>query len=399
MDAFLEGMLGTLQRKDPIFMKAYRILIIDDDESTHDVLGMYFDLAGYEVCNAKNGAEGLEMMNQLHPDVVILDIHMPVMGGFEAMETISNSRELRETPVLFISSYDQPNLKIKGFELGAEDYVVKPFNRTELLARVKAVLRRSKRYRHVEKNMEGNLSQVSLAELLQTFDMGRKTFTILLKEIGGEIIVEDGHVIHANFREFTGLDALVRIFYVERGTFSINFDLPQDCTRHISMSIQNVLLEVMRCIDELERIVVTIGSGDSLVEIGDAGYPEIERFRALSPISLHDLIAMMEGALDKNAIMVSMEVAGQRVKLLPAEDAALLEGESIPNPLATTLYDVNESPKEKFDRLFETGFDLHLEHKYSDALALLEEAYSIDSDNKILNSNIAALRKKLAAEQ
>ena len=173
-------------------MKAYRILIIDDDESTHDVLGMYLDLAGYEVHNAGNGAEGLALMQQVHPDIVILDVNMPVMDGFETMENISNSRDLRETPVLFISSHDQPHLKMKGLDLGAEDYIVKPFNRTELLARVKAALRRSERYRRVEKNMEGDLSQVSLAELLQTFDMGRKTFSILLKETGGVLYVEAG---------------------------------------------------------------------------------------------------------------------------------------------------------------------------------------------------------------
>jgi len=380
-------------------MKAYRILIIDDDESTHDVLGMYLDLAGYEVHNAGDGAEGLALMKQVHPDIVILDVNMPVMDGFETMENISNSRELRETPVLFISSHDQPHLKMKGLDLGAEDYIVKPFNRTELLARVKAALRRSERYRRVEKNMEGDLSQVSLAELLQTFDMGRKTFSILLKETGGVLYVEAGNIVHASFREFSGLDALIRIFYTERGTFLVNFDPPPDCAHEFSLSIQNALLESMRCVDELERIVMMIGPPDSLVEIWDSMCPEIAKFKALSPLGLHDLIAMMEGDLNKNAMLVLLEVEHKRVTLLPKEDAGQLKElkvpETVQEPPAAERQVIDETPRERFDRLFEVGFDLHREQKYDAALAVWEEAYLIDSDNKILNSNIVTLRKKI----
>ena len=78
------------------------------------------------------------------------------------METISKDRELRDIPVLFLTSLDRYNLKIKGLELGAEDYIVKPYNKAELLARVKAALRRGMRYRRNETSMEGNLADMSV---------------------------------------------------------------------------------------------------------------------------------------------------------------------------------------------------------------------------------------------
>jgi hypothetical protein len=151
----------------------------------------------------------------------------------------------------------------------------------------------------------------------------------------------------------------------------------------------------MRRIDELERIVVRIGPGNSLVEIGETRYSEIAKCRDLSPIGLHDLIVMMEGEINKNAMMVSMEVEGKRVTLHSAEDAAYRQGGSDLGHPAPAPYGFNKSPKEKFDLLFESGFDLHRDQKFAAALAVWEEACLIDPDNKILNSNIATLRKKL----
>jgi hypothetical protein len=131
------------------------------------------------------------------------------------------------------------------------------------------------------------------------------------------------------------------------------------------------------------------------VDIGETRYPEIAKFKVLSPIGLHDLIAMMDGELNKNAMMVSMEVEDKRVTLHSAEDGAHQSSERVLDQPAPTRHDLEELPKEKFDRLFESGFDLHREQKFAAALAVWEEAYLIDPDNKILNSNIATLRKKL----
>lgn len=200
-------------------MRRYSILITDDDESTHEILGEYLDLAGFRVLHARDGALGLEMMEEYRPDLMLLDVNMPVMDGFKTMETIAKDRELRDIPVLFLTSLDRYNLKIKGLELGAEDYIVKPYNKAELLARVKAALRRGMRYKRNETAMEGNLGDISLAELLQTLDIGRKTACIHLKEVGGSICVKEGDIVYAGFRGFTGRDAFTRLFFLRKGLF------------------------------------------------------------------------------------------------------------------------------------------------------------------------------------
>ena len=106
-------------------MRRYSILITDDDESTHEVLGEYLELAGFRVLHARDGSIGLEMMEELHAGPRPLDVNMPVMDGFKTMEAIGKDKELRDIPVLFLTSLDRYNLKIKGLELGAEDYIVK----------------------------------------------------------------------------------------------------------------------------------------------------------------------------------------------------------------------------------------------------------------------------------
>ncbi len=285
-------------------MNSFCILIIDDDESTHDVLGEYLELAGFRVLHARDGSAGLQMLAELRPDLALLDVNMPVMDGFKTMEFIAKSRELRDIPVLFLTSMDRSNLKIKGLELGAEDYVVKPYNRAELLARINAALRRGERYRRNERAMEGNLADISLPELLQTLDIGRKSGCIHLKEIAGSICVASGNIVHATFRNFTGIEALTRIFFLAEGSFSIEFDSLSGAELKKPLPIQRILFETLTYIDELWQMIKMISEENSLMEINDTGIQEVDFFQKLSPIKLYDLIVLMRGDLKENVISI-----------------------------------------------------------------------------------------------
>lgn len=117
-----------------------QILVVDDDANIRQVLRFALEQAGYAVQEAENGAAGLERFEECGPDLVILDVMMPEMGGTEVCRRI---RRVSDVPVLFLSSRDDEIDRVVGLELGADDYVPKPFSPRELVARVKAILRRA----------------------------------------------------------------------------------------------------------------------------------------------------------------------------------------------------------------------------------------------------------------
>ena len=116
-----------------------KILIVDDDAHIREVLAFALDAAGYSVVEAENGAQALQRFEQQAVDLVILDIMMPEMDGTEVCRRL---RQHSMLPIIFLTSKDEEIDRIVGLELGADDYVSKPFSPRELVARVKANLRR-----------------------------------------------------------------------------------------------------------------------------------------------------------------------------------------------------------------------------------------------------------------
>ena len=120
---------------------AYRILIADDESDIRSVLRLYMEDAGFEVVEAADGQEALDALAAQQIDLCLLDIMMPVLDGYHVLKRI---RETSDLPVIVISAKGQDPEKILGLNLGADDYMVKPFNPLEAVARVNATLRRAK---------------------------------------------------------------------------------------------------------------------------------------------------------------------------------------------------------------------------------------------------------------
>ena len=116
-----------------------KVLIVDDEATIRRILETRLKLSGYEVDSAVDGEEALEKFNTYHPDVVILDIMLPKIDGFVVCQEI---RSYSEVPVIILSAVADVQERIKGLELGADDYVTKPFSPNELEARIRSVLRR-----------------------------------------------------------------------------------------------------------------------------------------------------------------------------------------------------------------------------------------------------------------
>ncbi|UOY91941.1 response regulator transcription factor [Ectobacillus sp. JY-23] len=163
-------------------MSYANILLVDDEEDIRNVLSIYLKNEGYEVSHASTGIEALELLQRMKADLVILDVMMPGMDG---IETCMRIRETYEMPIIFLSAKSQDMDKIHGLMSGADDYMVKPFNPLELIARVKSQLRRYRAYQPNESQalevgnlrMEEETRQVFIGE--QDVRLTPKEFDIL----------------------------------------------------------------------------------------------------------------------------------------------------------------------------------------------------------------------------
>ncbi|MCL4259577.1 MAG: response regulator, partial [Anaerolineales bacterium] len=121
--------------------KRRRILVVDDEERMVRFIRMNLEHDGFQVTEAFNGKQALQKMRDTTPDLILLDVMMPDIDGFETLETIRESGNT--VPVIMLTAKGEEDDRVRGLELGADDYVTKPFNPRELVSRIKAVLRRT----------------------------------------------------------------------------------------------------------------------------------------------------------------------------------------------------------------------------------------------------------------
>ncbi len=122
---------------------ARKILVVDDEAVLVDTIAYNLEQAGYRVITAKDGASALEAAHRETPDLIILDIMLPEMDGLEVCRLLRREKNTATTPILMLTAKTEEIDKVIGLEVGADDYVTKPFGRRELLARVRALLRRA----------------------------------------------------------------------------------------------------------------------------------------------------------------------------------------------------------------------------------------------------------------
>lgn len=121
-------------------MSAYKILIVDDDENICELLRLYLEKDGFETMVASDGEQAVRAATNYSPDLILLDIMLPKLDGWQVCREI---RKTSDTPIIMLTAKSETFDKILGLELGADDYVSKPFDAKEVIARIKAVLRRS----------------------------------------------------------------------------------------------------------------------------------------------------------------------------------------------------------------------------------------------------------------
>ncbi len=138
-------MTGPSQQTTPSPLRRTRILAVDDERSILDIIRRRLEPEGYEVITARDGEEALKVALEWEPDLAILDVIMPKMDGLELCRRMREHPNLAALPVLFLTSRESVEDRIRGFEAGADDYLPKPFDLRELSLRIRALLRRIRR--------------------------------------------------------------------------------------------------------------------------------------------------------------------------------------------------------------------------------------------------------------
>jgi DNA-binding response OmpR family regulator len=168
-------------------MNSPRILVIDDDDDIRGLVVELLQRAGLEVEQASDGRAGLRAFHQSSPDLVLLDVSMPELDGWETLERI---RDLSDVPVMMLTARGAELERVRGLQAGADDYMVKPFGRQELVARVQALLRRAR--------TSGDERQESYADARITIDFAQRA------------VAYDGNDVSLTPLEFKLLSAFVR---------------------------------------------------------------------------------------------------------------------------------------------------------------------------------------------
>lgn len=118
------------------------ILVVDDEQDILDLIEYNLQKEGFNVLKAENGQEGIEMAREHHPNLMLLDIMMPKMDGMEVVERMREDKDLKRTPIIFLTARGEEKMEVEGLDKGADDYITKPISTSTLVSRIKAVLRR-----------------------------------------------------------------------------------------------------------------------------------------------------------------------------------------------------------------------------------------------------------------
>ncbi len=129
-----------MSSREPSPTPSITVLVVEDSENIAKLVRMYLEEAGYRVLVAADGAQAIEIQAREHPDLMVLDLMLPKVVGFEVIRQV---RQWSEVPVLMLTASDGPDDRVTGLESGADDYLTKPFNPQELVSRVRAILRRT----------------------------------------------------------------------------------------------------------------------------------------------------------------------------------------------------------------------------------------------------------------
>jgi DNA-binding response OmpR family regulator len=280
-----------------------KLLLVDADPRSVRVLEVSLKKAGYSVTTAMDGLDALAKIESLTPDLVLSDTRLPKLDGYTLVRKLKERLEWSLIPIVFLTSQKSIEDKIRGLELGVEDYLTKPIFVRELLARVNLLLARRTQENIAANNKSsmtggrtrftGSTQDMAVVDLLQTFEVSRKSGVVHLRsgEHEAHIYFRDGKVVDAELGRLRGEEAIYRSLIWNEATFEVEFKaIPNEDI--IDGSTQALLMEGMRRVDEWGRLCEQLPPLSTLFEIDHTQL--LERLNEI-PDELNGILRLFDG--------------------------------------------------------------------------------------------------------
>ncbi len=281
-------------------MAKKKVLLVDADPRSLRVLEVSLRKAGYNVTCAHDGVAALEVVEHQAPDLVIADTKLPKLDGYGFVTRLRDKAEWASIPVIFLATQRSVEDKIRGLELGVEDYLTKPIFVRELLARVNVVLARrtqeslsDQRPATLKTRFAGSIQDMTVVDLVQTFEVSRKSGTITFKSGSrlGYVWFKDGRLIDAEVGALRGEEAVYRMLIWSEADFEVDFG-PVDREELVEQPTGALVMEGLRRADEWGRIIEQLPPLSATFEVDHERL--VDRLSEI-PDELNGILRLLDG--------------------------------------------------------------------------------------------------------
>lgn len=231
-----------------------KILVIDDDDAVNTLVKINLELAGYNVISAKDGISGFAAAKQEKPDLIVLDVMMPDVDGYTVAKRIRENPEIKDTPVIMLTALGMLDDKVKGFDIGVDDYLVKPFEIEELKVRVRALLKRT------DKIPES----IAIKEILQMGDVTLlpETYSVKINDKFAKVTPIEFDIINLLMQNYGNMVSGAKIL---KDIWGYN---PDDDVETIRVHIRHIRTKLDKISGDKQYIETIYGGGYRLVPEG-----------------------------------------------------------------------------------------------------------------------------------
>ncbi len=262
-------------------MLKLKILVVDDSPMITEMIQDAFSAEGYRVVVADDGAKGLKLALAENPDLIIADISMPGMDGWELCSQIRSNPYTSFIPFIFLTQKSEAPDRIRGLQMGADDYLTKPFDMGELLARVNLIFQRMLKTQEAlltrkSISLSGTTQEIGLSDLLQMFALNQKTGLLKISRMGsptGRLAFLSGGLIRAELGKLAGPKVIYRLL----GWSDANFEVEPliDLTRDPALpeKMETLLIEGARQLDEMNVLEKNLSFAGKRLHIRDEKLP------------------------------------------------------------------------------------------------------------------------------
>ena len=284
-------------------MAKQKLLLVDADPRSVRVLEVSLKKAGYSVTTATDGLDALVKIESLTPDLILSDTRLPKLDGYALVRKLKDRPEWAAIPVVFLTSQKSIEDKIRGLELGVEDYLTKPIFVRELIARVNLLLARRTQENIAQSRpaslsgrtrFSGSIQDMAVVDLLQTFEVSRKSGVVHLKSGAhhAHVYFRDGKVVDAEMGRLRGEEAIYRALIWNEADFEVEFAPSIRNDDVIGSTTQAILMEGMRRVDEWGRLLEQLPPITTVFDIDHVQL--LERLNEI-PDELNGILRLFDG--------------------------------------------------------------------------------------------------------